>query len=149
MSTSNSEFQQDSIYFFTEDVDFEYNQHSSIIRCINKILADHIVELGCLNTIFCSDDYLLKLNREYLGHDYYTDILTFQINLSPLFGDLYISIDRVKENATSLSLDFSNELARVIIHGLLHLLGYDDKKPDDICNMRAKENHYLELLGMY
>ena len=149
MNTSNLEFHQGSFFFFTEDVEYEYDQSSAIIGCIEKILDDHNVELGCINTIFCSDVYLLELNREYLNHDFFTDIMTFSINSSPLVADLFISIDRVKENAQTLSLAVPVELARVIIHGILHLLGYDDKNSVDIRTMRDKESHYLELLANF
>ena len=94
--------------------------------------------------IFCSDEYLLDVNRKYLNHDYYTDIITFDYCEGPvLSGDLFISVDSVRENASVYGTEFADELNRVIVHGLLHLMGYDDHTEDDIATMRAKENYYL------
>ena len=104
-------------------------------------------ELEDLSVVFCSDDYLLQVNRDYLGHDYYTDIITFDYSSSTnlLSGELYISIDRVKENAVIFESGFERELHRVIFHGLLHLLGYSDKTPKAKKLMREKEDYYLDL----
>jgi rRNA maturation RNase YbeY len=105
--------------------------------------------LGSLNIIFCSDEHLLGLNRDFLQHDYYTDIITFDLSASskaPLEAELYISVDRVKENATTLGQPFYRELHRVIFHGLLHLLGYKDKQKKDQALMRKMEER---LLGEY
>ena len=94
--------------------------------------------------IFCSDEYLLDVNRKYLNHDYYTDIITFDYCEGPvLSGDLFISVDSVRENASFYGTEFADELNRVIVHGLLHLIGYDDHAEADIATMRAKENYYL------
>lgn len=102
--------------------------------------------LGDLNIIFCSDEYLLEMNRTHLDHDYYTDIITFDYTEgSVISGDLFVSIDRVKENALDLSLDFIDELNRVCVHGLLHLCGYKDKSESDEKLMRLKENEMLDL----
>ena len=103
--------------------------------------------LGSLNIIFCSDEYLLGINRDFLQHDYYTDIITFDLSASgkaPLEAELYISIDRVKENAATLGQPFYRELHRVIFHGLLHLLGYKDKQKKDKALMRQMEERLLE-----
>lgn len=107
---------------------------------------NHLVEE--INYIFCSDEYLLTINQEYLQHDYYTDIITFNNSSEPkhLISDIFISVDRVKENAQLENVDFHNELARVMIHGLLHLCGYTDTSPKDKKQMREKEDHYLSLL---
>lgn len=105
--------------------------------------------LGSLNIIFCSDEHLLGINRDFLQHDYYTDIITFDLSASsraPLEAELYISVDRVKENATTLGQPFYRELHRVIFHGLLHLLGYKDKQKKDQALMRKMEER---LLGEY
>ena len=102
--------------------------------------------LGSLNIIFCSDEHLLGINRDYLQHDYYTDIITFDLSPSskaPLEAELYISIDRVKENASILGQPFYRELHRVIFHGLLHLLGYKDKQKKDQTLMREMEDRLL------
>ena len=101
-----------------------------------------------LDIIFCSDEYLLDINNKHLQHDYYTDIITFDLsdpNSTQTTGELYISIDRVKENALSLQTKFSIELLRVVFHGALHLCGFKDKTPTDIKLMREKEDEYLNL----
>jgi len=102
--------------------------------------------LGSLNIIFCSDEHLLGINRDYLQHDYYTDIITFDLSPSskaPLEAELYISVDRVKENASTLGQPFYRELHRVVFHGLLHLLGYKDKLKKDQVLMREMEDRLL------
>ncbi len=98
-----------------------------------------------LTFIFCTDEYLLEINRSYLKHDYYTDIITFDLseNISSCIGELYISIDRVKDNANTHAADTNTELHRVIFHGILHLCGYGDKSEQEIVIMRRKENYYL------
>jgi rRNA maturation RNase YbeY len=99
-----------------------------------------------VNYIFCSDDYLLKINQDYLDHDYYTDIITFPYNYQPIKSDIYISIDRVAENAVTEQVSFIHELHRVIVHGLLHMCGYDDHDSAYKLIMRQKEDHYLALI---
>jgi len=102
-------------------------------------------KLAHINYVFCSDIYLLKINRDFLAHDYYTDIITFALSEpgEPVEAEIYISIDRVKENAEQLDISFKEEMLRVIFHGALHLCGYKDKKKTEITLMRSKENHYL------
>lgn len=102
--------------------------------------------LDSLDFIFCSDEYLLKINQDFLKHDYYTDIITFELSSSgqSTTGEIYISIDRVKENATTHHESFANELHRVIFHGVLHLCGYKDKSKTAKAEMTMKENYYLE-----
>ena len=105
-------------------------------------------ELAGLSIVFCSDDYLLELNRQFLQHDYYTDILTFLMSErgAPVEGELYISVDRVRDNARTLGVPTLKELRRVIIHGSLHLCGYKDKLKKDQALIRQKEDRYLQLL---
>jgi rRNA maturation RNase YbeY len=99
-----------------------------------------------ISVVFTDDDYLLEVNKQYLNHDYYTDVITFDYSVFPeVSGDIMISLDRVKENADTLSVSFQEELNRVVYHGLLHLCGYKDKSADDEKLMRKKENYYLEL----
>jgi len=100
-----------------------------------------------LNYVFCSDEYLLSINKQFLQHDYYTDIITFDLSSTnqQVEGEIYISIDRVKDNAQQLGTTIKQELHRVIFHGVLHLCGYKDKKPSDEKNMRALEEKYLKL----
>jgi rRNA maturation RNase YbeY len=104
-----------------------------------KILKD-------ISIVFTDDEYLLEVNKQYLNHDYYTDVITFDYSVFPsVSGDIMISLDRVKDNAESLSVSFEEELFRVIFHGLLHLCGYKDKSPSDEALMRKKENEYLNF----
>lgn len=99
-----------------------------------------------ISVVFTDDDYLLEVNKQYLNHDYYTDVITFDYSVFPeVSGDIMISLDRVKENAETLSVSFQEELNRVVYHGLLHLCGYKDKSAADEKLMRTKENYYLEL----
>jgi rRNA maturation RNase YbeY len=104
-------------------------------------------ELGDINLIICSDDFLLEINKKHLEHDYYTDIITFNYNENNVvLGDLFISIDRVKENAKTFRVTTNHELYRVVVHGLLHLIGYGDKSEEEEKIMRSKENTYLEIV---
>jgi probable rRNA maturation factor len=102
--------------------------------------------LESIDFIFCDDHYLLELNREFLEHDYYTDILSFRLSSAgkPLVAEIYISIDRVRDNAKNLNSSFKSELHRVIFHGILHLCGYKDKSPSDILKMRTMEDKWLK-----
>ena len=113
---------------------------------ISNILNFEKKTEGDIVLIFCSDEYLLEINKKYLNHDYYTDIITFDYCVENIVsGDLYISIDRVKENAKTFNDSFINELSRVVIHGVLHLCGYNDKTEADQKNMRNLENKYLAM----
>lgn len=103
-------------------------------------------EIGDINFIFCDDAYLLKINQEYLGHDYYTDIITFDYVVGKMLsGDVFISIDRVTENARTYHVSFEEELKRVMAHGLLHLMGYKDKSDQEKQLMRKKEDEKLKM----
>lgn len=114
---------------------------------LNKVTTLENKEIGDITLIFCSDEYLLNINREYLDHDYYTDIITFDYTeYNIVSGDLFISLDRVADNAKLHDVDFINELNRVIVHGVLHLCGYKDKSVEDEKLMRSKENQMLQLL---
>ncbi len=113
---------------------------------IVSLFTDHNKTLDTLDIIFCSDEYLLQINQQHLSHDYYTDIITFDLSFnkqSPIIGELYISVDMVKENAITNKKSFSNELHRVIFHGVLHLLGFKDKAEADVVIMRQKEEECL------
>lgn len=138
---------EDCINFFAEEIEFNLNNEDSISDWILSCITDHARECGEINFIFCSDSYLLEMNQEHLSHDFYTDILTFPYSepgKDPIVSDIYISIDRVRENASTLSVPFTDELHRVMIHGVLHLLGYDDHAETDIYTMRQKENEALQ-----
>jgi rRNA maturation RNase YbeY len=131
-----------------EDVPEFDVKESSIENWYLQVASQETKELGDVTLIFCSDDYLLEVNREHLDHDYYTDIITFDYSDFPIVsGDLFISVDRVKENAEDFKVSFDHELHRVIIHGFLHLCGYFDKSEEDELLMRSKENQALSLIG--
>ena len=121
-------------------------------RLLKKFIIQLFIKeekpLQSIYIIFCSDEYLLEINKQHLQHDFYTDIITFDLSESPsnpIIGELYISIDRVKDNAALRDEKFSTELLRVIFHGLLHLCGFKDKTKSDIKTMREKEDEYLGL----
>ena len=124
------------------------NQIIQIILENRGIKTTEEVEADCIDYIFCSDDYLLEINRNTLNHDYYTDIITFDLTPSkkgPIQSEIYISIDRVRDNAHTHGSSFNRELHRVIFHGLLHLLGYKDKTPKDEKIMRMMEDQFIAL----
>ena len=136
---------QTPINFFTEDISFLLKQKALTRRWIYETIKNEGYSLKELNFIFCSDDYLLNINRQYLNHDTFTDIITFdnsEIQKS-ITGDIYISIHRIKENSIEYNVNERDELHRVIIHGTLHLLGYGDKKKSDKLLMTKKEDFYL------
>ena len=110
------------------------------------VAESEVKKIGDISIIFCSDNFILDVNIKYLGHDYFTDIITFDYcEGNKLSGDLFISVDSVRENASIYGTEFSDELNRVIVHGILHLIGYDDHSDEDIKDMRAKEDYYLNL----
>lgn len=134
------------VTYFTEDISFPFKEKRLTSRWLKFVASSEAKKLGDIAIIFCSDNYILDVNIKYLGHDYYTDIITFDYcEGDRLSGDLFISIDSVRDNASFYGVEFSTELNRVIVHGLLHLIGYDDHSEDDIAVMRAKENYYLGL----
>ena len=117
---------------------------------IKTIVENNKKEVGEISYIFCSDEQLLEINKEFLNHDYYTDIITFDYSETDVVsGDLFISIERIKDNAKTLKTSYQEELHRVIIHGVLHLLGYKDKTEDESENMRKLENECLLILSTY
>jgi rRNA maturation RNase YbeY len=119
----------------------------SITETLPVLVSLESFELGDITLIFCTDEELLAINKEHLAHDYYTDIITFNYNTDSLIsGDLFISVDRVTDNAMQLGVSLEEELHRVCFHGVLHLLGYNDKTPNEIGAMRQKENFYLNKL---
>lgn len=131
--------------FFSEEINFKQPHPLKTSKWIKSISQSEGYKIGALNYIFCSDDYLLEINRQYLQHDYYTDIITFDNSEDEgiLEGDIYVSVDRVKENAQNLGIAFDLELRRVLIHGLLHLVGFEDSTEDLKVEMRAKEDACL------
>lgn len=134
------------IYF--EDSSPISNLNSDLYELwLSKVANIEQKKLGDITLIFCSDEYLLNINQSYLQHDYYTDIITFDYSEDEFIsGDLYISVDRVAENAEINNVSFSNELNRVVVHGVLHLCGYKDKSEEEEKVMRKKEDDALKLL---
>lgn len=135
----------DNISFNSEEVSFELSNHEAYVDWIFSFIHHYGFKCGELSFIFCSDDYLLRLNQEHLNHDYYTDIITFDyVEEKLLNGDIFISIDRVADNA-KLSRSFAEELRRVMAHGILHLIGFDDKSEEAKIAMTEAENICLKL----
>lgn len=132
------------VSFNFEDVEFELPAQESVVNWLLEIAAAEKKPVYELNIIFCSDEYLRQINVEYLRHDYYTDIITFPYTEGAVHGDLFISSERVTENARAHGVSFLNELCRVMAHGVLHLAGYGDKMPEEVQVMREKEDSYLK-----
>jgi rRNA maturation RNase YbeY len=134
------------IAYFTESIDFTLPKSSEITNWLEEVIDKESQAYEQINFIFCSDDYLLEINRTHLDHDDYTDVITFCLSEEPVEADIFISIDRVKENASLFNVPFLTELYRVIVHGVLHCLGYDDKTPEMKQKMRDLEDKYLRLI---
>ena len=136
-----------AVYFFNEDIDFSLPDESSTIGWIQNVLYDEGLVDENINYIFCSDEYLHQMNIDYLDHDSLTDIITFDGSETEenIEADIFISIDRVRDNAAQLNKPFEEELHRVIIHGLLHIMGYSDKTKKEQQVMREKEDACLSL----
>ena len=134
------------ILYNFQDTKFVFKYKSLNNRWLRMVAESEIRRIGDITIIFCSDNYILDINRKYLGHDYFTDIITFDYcSGNVLSGDLFISVDSVKENSVEYGTEFEDELNRVIVHGILHLIGYDDHTEEDVKVMREKENYYLDL----
>jgi probable rRNA maturation factor len=143
------------INFFNEEIKFNLTRRRNITKWLRIIALERGLKVGQLNYIFCNDPFLLCINREFLGHDYFTDIITFdfskdyelQYGSHSVSGDIYISIDTVRRNAEVYGEGFERELHRVIVHGLLHLLGFDDVTPELQAEMRLQEERALDKLS--
>lgn len=134
------------ISYYFQDTDFKFRDRRRTNEWLKLTAESEIRRIGNISIIFCSDNYVLDINQKYLQHDYFTDIITFDYCAGDrLSGDLFISVDSVRENSVEFGTEFKDELNRVIIHGLLHLVGYDDHTEKDIKLMRSKENYYLSL----
>ena len=134
-----------NIYYHSE-CDFQLQNEDSISEWLKHAIRLEKKALGEINYIFCDDEYLLKKNQDFLNHDTLTDIITFDYSEeNKLSADIFISIERVKENALIFAVPFEKELKRVIIHGILHLIGYKDKSEEETKTMRNKENFYLAI----
>jgi len=138
------------VSFSYADLFCRFNRKNTIKSFIEKIFKREKTKLQKLDYIFCSDSYLLKINQQFLNHHYYTDVITFNLSDSDqIIAEAYISIDRVKENASLRHLTFEQELLRVMFHSALHLCGYNDKTKREILQMRDKEEHYLRLFEKF
>lgn len=139
------------ISFQGVDVDVPVMNREVLKKWINGFVGSYGKVVGELYYLFCSDEYLYKMNVEVLRHDFYTDIITFQSNDNDtvLSGEIYISIDRVKENALALGLRYEDELNRVMVHGVLHLMGFKDKTDEDAIMMRQQEDFCLKMRNLY
>lgn len=135
------------VEFFSQDIPFKIRAPRKTATWIKEVVRRENKHLGQLNYIFCSDEYLLQVNRQYLNHHTYTDIITFDNTDIPgvIEGDIFISVERVRENASERQIQFQDELHRVLVHGVLHLVGYSDKSPRQKSAMRKKEDAYLSL----
>ena len=133
------------VKFNYADRKLSFSDKTKLKSFILSLFKSENISLSELNYIFCSDEYLLQINKDHLNHDYYTDIITFSLEEKgePVISEIYISIDRIKDNAISQKTNLLNETLRVLFHGCLHLCGYLDKKPKDIKLMREKEDYYI------
>jgi rRNA maturation RNase YbeY len=131
---------------FNYEVEFQLHSENKISKWLSKVIQLENCKEGDINYIFCDDDYLYNLNVEFLNHDTYTDIISFDYSVGKeLHGDIFISTERVKENAENFNQTYEDELRRVMVHGILHYCGYKDKSEDQAKTMRDKENQYLNL----
>ncbi|MDF3077061.1 MAG: ybeY [Sphingobacteriaceae bacterium] len=138
------------VNFFNEDISFQPKHKRALREWVKRTIGAECHTLDELNFIFCSDEYLLQINQQYLKHSTYTDIVTFDNSEveGSITGDIFISVDRVRENASKFQVPEEKELHRVMIHGTLHLLGYKDKSKTDKALMTSKEDEHLKLLSL-
>ena len=135
------------IQFFFENID-EIPISTATISWLEDVIKTENKKLGEINYILCDDEYLLKVNQDFLDHDYYTDIITFDyVKGKTISGDIFVSLPRISDNAQTLVRDFNSEFHRVLAHGILHLMGYKDKTEEEITVMRQKEDFYLNVFA--
>ena len=134
------------VQFYFLDRNPALKERTRLKLFIEKLFTSEKMKLGNLSYIFCSDEHLLTINNDFLKHDFYTDVITFDLSSSKneIEGEVYLSVDRIKDNAKQLGVSFKEELHRVMFHGALHLCGYKDKKKEEALIMRSKENKYLK-----
>ncbi|QBN19265.1 rRNA maturation RNase YbeY [Flavobacterium nackdongense] len=131
---------------FNYETEFALDNEAAISNWISDVIVSEDKKLGEINYIFCDDEYLLQINKEHLQHDYYTDIISFDYTIgNEISGDMFISIERVKDNAVDFNVSFEDELRRVMVHGVLHYCGYKDKSESDVVLMRSKEDEKLAM----
>ncbi len=134
------------VSFIADSIEMPALDERKVTRWIRSVAADYGFSVGNINYIFCSDERELEVNRQFLGHDYYTDVITFDYSTpSTLNGDIFISLETVRSNAEMMGVSFDAELLRIIIHGVLHLTGQGDKTPETKAQMTAKEEHALAM----
>lgn len=136
-----------AIHFFSEEIQFTLKEKLHRKRWLKKIATNEGFKIKELNYVFCSDEYLYQINRDYLKHETYTDIITFDNSekKDEIEGDIFVSIDRVRENAKTHTQEVETEMNRVLAHGMLHLMGYKDKTQEEIALMRLKEEESIKL----
>lgn len=136
------------ITFFEEDAKFPSKLKKTAFRSVVQVIVQNESKkpIDFINYIACSDDYLLGVNQQYLKHDYYTDVITFDYSETEISSDIYLSMDRIEDNAKQNNVSKLNECYRILIHGALHLVGYKDKTPEDKAVMTQKENYYLNFI---
>ncbi len=144
-SSSTRKISRPKVYFFYESADPNLRNRIVLKKFIERLFIKEGKKLGSLNYIFCTDKKLLEINRRFLKHDFYTDIVTFDLSEEPgrIVGEFYISVDRVRDNAKKMGASFTSEIHRVMFHGALHLCGFDDKTPKESKKMRAIEDSLL------
>ena len=131
---------------FNYEIDFQLDNETLFSDWISKVILSENKKEGDINYIFCDDEFILEINKQYLNHDYYTDIISFDYSVgNELHGDVFVSVERVQENAEDFNVTFEEELKRVIIHGILHYCGYKDKSEDDEVLMRKKEDEKIKM----
>ena len=131
---------------FNYELEFQLDNEELFSDWISRVILSENKKEGDINYVFCDDEYILQINNQYLEHDYYTDIISFDYSVgNELHGDIFVSIDRVKENAQDFNVTFEEELKRVIIHGILHYSGYKDKSEEDEVLMRQKEDEKIKM----
>lgn len=131
---------------FNYELDFSLQNEDTFSSWISSVIVSENKKEGDINYIFCDDEYILEINKQYLNHDYYTDIISFDYSIgNELHGDVFVSIDRIRENAVDFKVPFEDELKRVIIHGVLHYCGYKDKTSEEEVLMRVKEDEKIAM----
>ena len=135
------------IHYIAENIELPFIENEKVNRWIKKIASNYEKKIGQISYIFCSDEKILEINKQFLNHDYFTDIITFDYSTASIIsGDIFISIDTVNNNAKELNISYNTELLRIMIHGILHLCGQEDKSTKQRAEMTRKENLALELL---
>jgi rRNA maturation RNase YbeY len=136
------------VYFHSEDTRFELKRKKIYKGWIKSVIDQHNKSVANINIVFCSNEYILEINKLYLNHNYHTDVITFNYNEGiEISGDIFVSVEQVRLNCQEHNVSFQNELSRVIIHGVLHLLAYDDSTSDEQSKMRSAEDLALKQFG--